>query len=84
MELHSIDLGSNPGRDAKFNAPLAQLGERRTVTAEVRGSKPLRCAKNIYLFSSVGIRAFGYEPKGRGFKSFKRCADVVMVVHTLV
>jgi len=25
-------------------APLAQLGERDTVTVEVRGSKPLRCA----------------------------------------
>ncbi len=28
-------------------APLAQLGERDTVTVEARGSKPLRCAKNF-------------------------------------
>ena len=28
-----------------FNASLAQLGERDTVTVEVRGSKPLRGAK---------------------------------------
>ena len=28
-----------------FNASLAQLGERNTVTVEVRGSKPLRGAK---------------------------------------
>ena len=29
----------------QFFAPLAQLGERDTVTVEVRGSKPLRGAK---------------------------------------
>ena len=41
--LHLLPLGWLGGS----LAPLAQSGEHGTVTAEARGSKPLRCAKNI-------------------------------------
>lgn len=66
MELHSIDLGSNPGGDANFNAPLAQSGEHRTVTAEVRGSKPLRCAKTFISLAQLELEHSATNRKVEG------------------
>jgi hypothetical protein len=45
LRLHRKSRGSIPRWSTKFNGSLAQLGEHRTVTAEARGSKPLRVAK---------------------------------------